>query len=164
MPVVLVRIDDRLIHGQVVEGWIPYLGAERVLVVSDAAEADETQSALMRLALPESVGLEVLSVERAARHSGLSPDHPERVLVLSPGPGEVLGLLDRGVAFPRVNVGGLHYTAGRVQLGKAIFLSEEDRRALREISRRGATLEGRALPGDRGLDLLEMIGGLERSS
>lgn len=162
MPIVLLRIDDRLIHGQVVEGWIPYLGAEEVLVISDEAEADETQVALMRLALPESVGLEVLSVERAARHPGLAAGYPRRVLVLSPGPGEVLGLLERGVRISRVNVGGLHYTAGRVHLGKAIFLSEEDRRALREISRRGAKLEGRALPADREMDLMEMIGGPER--
>lgn len=161
MTVALVRIDDRLIHGQVVEGWIPYLGAEEVLVVSNAAVADDTQAALMRLALPESVGLEVLSVEQAARHSGLAVGYPRRVLVLSPGPGEVLGLLERGVSIARVNVGGLHYTAGRVHLGKAVFLSEEDRRALREISRRGAKLEGRALPSDREMDLLEMIGGPE---
>ena len=51
----LVRIDDRLVHGQVVEGWIPFLRADVVVVASDSAAADETQVALMRLALPDEV-------------------------------------------------------------------------------------------------------------
>lgn len=158
MPLVLVRIDDRLVHGQVVEGWIPHLRAESVLVASDAAAVDETQVMLMRLALPGAVELAALPVREAARHPSLSGSCPRRVLVLAPGPREVLGLLEDGASFTKVNVGGLHYTAGRVQLGKAIFLSEEDKEALREISRRGVRIEGRALPQDPEIDLLEMIG------
>ncbi len=158
MPLCLVRIDDRLVHGQVVAGWIPNLRAEFVLVASDAAAADEIQGTLMRLALPDAVGLEVLPVAKAAAHPAMKPDFPKRVLVLVPGPQEALELLEHGAKFDRVNVGGLHYTAGRVQLGKAIFLSEGDKCSLREISGRGVKLEGRALPGDRELDILDMIG------
>ena len=158
MPLVLVRIDDRLVHGQVVEGWIPALRAEHVLVVSDAAADDETQVALMRLALPEAVGLEVLGVAAAARHPALGGSFAKRTLVLAPGPGEVAGLLEGGARFPEVNVGGLHYTAGRVQLGKAIFLSDQDKEALRAIAGRGVRLTGKALPSDAAIDILEMIG------
>lgn len=153
----LVRIDDRLVHGQVVEGWVPHLKAELVLVASDAAAADETQVMLMRLALPERVALEVLSVEKAATHPDLAESSRRRVLVLAPGPQEVLALLERGAKFKTVNVGGLHYTAGKVQLGKAIFLSADDIDALRRIIARGVELEGRALPGERALDLDDLI-------
>lgn len=157
MPLTLVRIDDRLIHGQVVEGWIPHLRAELVLVASDAAAGDELQVSLMRLALPESVALEALTVQQAARHPGFRKEQSKRVLVLAPGPLEVLRLLEAGAAFSTVNVGGLHYTAGKVQLGKAIFLSKEDKDALRQINRRGVRLEGRALPNDKETDLMEML-------
>jgi PTS system mannose-specific IIB component len=157
MPLCLVRIDDRLVHGQVVAGWVPHLRAELVLVASDAAAADEIQGTLMRLALPDAVGLEVLPVAQAAKHPAFSPDFPKRTLVLAPGPQEVLELLEGGAKFDRVNVGGLHYSAGRVQLGKAIFLSEGDKLSLREVSRRGVKLEGRALPNERELDILDMI-------
>ena len=157
MPLSLVRIDDRLVHGQVVEGWIPHLRAQLVLVVSDSAAADDLQVSLMRLALPEDVGLEVLTVPQAARHPGFKPDYPKRVLVLAPGPREVLRLLDEGACFPIVNVGGLHYTAGKVQLGKAIFLSDEDRKALSKIVQRGVKLEGRALPNEKTIDIVEML-------
>lgn len=157
MPLTLVRIDDRLIHGQVVEGWIPHLRAQHVIVVSDAAVADELQVSLMKLALPDAVTLEALSVAQAARHAVFRPDYAKRALVLAPGPLEVLQLLEAGAAFSTVNVGGLHYTAGKVQLGKAIFLSEEDKDALRQISRRGVRLEGRALPTEKETDLMEML-------
>lgn len=157
MALSLVRVDDRLVHGQVVEGWIPFLKADLVLVASDAAARDETQVALMRLALPDAVELSVLPVAQAARHPDLQAASAKRALVLVPGPQEALGLLEAGVRFTRLNVGGLHYTAGKVQLGKAIFISEDDRRALHELSERGVKLEGRALPGEREVDLLDLI-------
>jgi mannose/fructose/N-acetylgalactosamine-specific phosphotransferase system component IIB len=163
MPVSLLRIDDRLIHGQVVAGWIPFLRAESVLVASDTAAEDETQTTMMRLALPDSVRLEVLPVAQAASHPCWSGDDARRSLVLVAGPQAALALLERGARFSSVNVGGLHYSAGKIQLGKAIFLSEADRAALREISARGVRLEGRALPAERGLDILGLIAGAAAS-
>ncbi|HAM34376.1 MAG TPA: PTS mannose/fructose/sorbose transporter subunit IIB [Elusimicrobia bacterium] len=157
MQIALVRIDDRLIHGQVVMGWIPHLKVEVVIVAADAVASDQTQTALMQMAMPAGVELLTLSVEQAARRLCDTQDR-RRVLVLTPGPLEALRLLDQGASFQSVNVGGLHYTAGRVQLGKAIFLSPEDREALRAIALRGAALEGRALPDDATLDVLEMLG------
>lgn len=158
MGVELVRIDDRLVHGQVVVGWIPVIKASAVLVVSNSASTDPTQVTLMQLALPEGVSLRCLSISDAAAFVRAEEAQKERLLVLAPSPFEVLGMLDRGATFAKVNVGGMHYTAGRVQLGRAIFLSELDKEALREIGRRGAKLEGRAVPSDKELDILQMIG------
>lgn len=158
MPISLVRIDDRLVHGQVVVGWLPFLGVDEIVVVSEAAAKDDTQQTLMQLALPESVTLRCLGIKEAVAYLGSQEAAGKRMLVLAPGPFEVLGMLDRGVKISQVNVGGLHYTAGRVQLGKAIFLSELDKEALREIGRRGVRLEGRAIPSDAELDILKMIG------
>ena len=158
MSIALVRIDDRLIHGQVVIGWIPHLKAQAVVVACDAAAADATQTMLMEMAMPEDVALLVLPVEQAARRLADGGD-ARRALALAPGPQEALRLLELGVKCAAVNVGGLHYTAGRVQLGKAIFLGDADRKALRAISRRGVALEGRALPGDAALDIVALLGG-----
>jgi len=158
MPITLVRIDDRLVHGQVVVGWIPFLGVTEVLVVSEGVAADLTQITLMQLALPDGVGLKCLSIKGAVEYLSSAEAQAKKLLLLAPGPFEVLGLLDKGAKFDHLNVGGLHYTAGRVQLGKAIFLSELDKEALREIGRRGVRLEGRAIPSDREIDILKMIG------
>lgn len=157
MPLALVRIDDRLIHGQVVEGWLPTLGCRRVIVVCAAAAADEMQRQLMRLALPEEVALEVLAPETAAAAVRAAAAAPEPALVLAPGPSEVLALLEAGAEFTSVNVGGMHHEAGRMRIGRAIFLSEGDKRALRAIAARGVRLEGRAVPSERGEDVAPLL-------
>ncbi|MEQ1920393.1 MAG: PTS sugar transporter subunit IIB, partial [Elusimicrobiota bacterium] len=76
-----------------------------------------------------------------------------KALVLVPGPSEALALVEKGLVVKRINVGGLHYTVGKVQLGRALFLDEKDRLALRALASKGVRLEGRALPGDVEEDL-----------
>jgi len=153
MGVTLLRVDDRLIHGQVVEGWIPFLKVDLVVVVSDAAAADEIQTALMKMALPPTVGLLVLPVAEAAASLAAPQMAARSALVLVPGPAEALALVEKGLKVDRINVGGLHYTVGKVQLGRALFLDEKDRLALRSLAAKGVRLEGRALPGDAEEDL-----------
>ncbi|MEK7384651.1 MAG: PTS sugar transporter subunit IIB [Elusimicrobiota bacterium] len=159
MPIVLLRIDDRLVHGQVVEGWLPHIRADLVAVVSDAVASDAVQSALMKMALPPSVGLIVLSVPAAAGALKAAQTAGRRILILVPSPAEALALLENGVAVSRVNVGGLHYTVGKVQLGRALFLDEKDKDALQAIAERGVHLEGRALPADPEENLASILGG-----
>lgn len=157
MGIALLRIDDRLIHGQVVEGWLPQLKADLVAVVSDAAAADPVQTALMRMALPAAVGLLVLKTADAPAALAAPQAAARRILVLVPGPAEALSLLEGGVAVDRVNVGGLHFTVGKIQLGRALFLSETDKAALRAIIARGVKLEGRPLPTDAEENLSSML-------
>jgi len=157
MGIALLRVDDRLVHGQVIEGWLPSLKADLVIVVSDAAAADPVQAALMKMAMPPSVGLLVVSVAEAAKTLSSPQMAARRALVLVPGPGEALALLKQGVTVDRVNVGGLHFTVGKVQLGRALFLDEKDKTALREIAARGVRLEGKPLPSDPDEDLALML-------
>jgi len=159
MGVTLLRIDDRLIHGQVVEGWVPFLKVNLVVVVSDAAAGDDLQIALMKMALPPTVGLLVIPLGGAAA-ALTSPQIASRAaLVLVPGPAEALALVEKGLGVTRVNVGGLHHTVGKVQLGRALFLDEKDRLALRALAAKGVRLEGRALPGDAEEDLSAALEG-----
>lgn len=159
MAITLLRVDDRLIHGQVVEGWLPFLKADLVVVVSDGVAVDPVQTALMKMALPPAVGLVALAVADAPALL-LGPQAAARkILVLVPGPTEALALLKSGVVVDRVNVGGLHFTVGKVQLGRAVFLDEKDKAALLGIAKRGVRLEGRPLPSDPEEDLTAMLGG-----
>ncbi|MDO8735330.1 MAG: PTS sugar transporter subunit IIB, partial [Elusimicrobiota bacterium] len=65
MSIVLIRIDDRLIHGQIIEGWLKTVHADRILVVSDEAVHDEIQSQLMGLAVPENIKLTIADVKKS---------------------------------------------------------------------------------------------------
>lgn len=148
-----MRVDDRLIHGQVVEGWVPYLKVDLVVIVSDAAADDEVQTALMKMALPPAMELLIVRVADAPAVLSSPQLAARRALVLVPGPVEALALVENGVAVDRINVGGLHYTVGKVQLGRALFLNDKDKAALRALAARGVRLEGRSLPTDPEDDL-----------
>jgi mannose/fructose/N-acetylgalactosamine-specific phosphotransferase system component IIB len=110
------------------------------------------------MALPEQVNFSILTTTQAAGFIKEAPQG-ESILILVPGPAEVLSLIEAGACFKSVNVGGLHYSAGRVQLGKAVFLSDADRAALRKIAKHGVALEGRGLPGDNADDILGLMEG-----
>jgi PTS system mannose-specific IIB component len=152
-----LRIDDRLVHGQVVEGWLPHLRARRILVVSDAAAADETQRLLMRISLPDHLELDVLSVDAAVERLAEITKKDGRLLILTPSPHEALALVKAGLKVPSVNVGGMHHAVGRMMVGRAIFLAEEDRKALKELAAAGVQLDARAVPAEKGIPLAQML-------
>lgn len=157
MSVVLLRIDDRLVHGQVVEGWLKSIHANRIVVASDAVSADETQKALYLLAVPQGIQLSCLSIQETAQAWSDPIWKKERVLVLVSSPQDALGLLERGAQLDSVNVGGLHYKEGRVQILKAVSVDDKDVAALRALARKGVLLEARPLPLDEPIDVVAYL-------
>jgi len=155
---VFTRIDDRLVHGQVVQGWVPFLESDEIVVVSDEAASDETRKLLMRISLQEEIGLKVLGVKEAAEYLKKAVSSSSKTLALLPGPRVALELAERGVMFDIINVGGMHHALGKAQIGRALFLSEEDKAALKAIAARGIKLEGRAVPSDPQEDIIKALG------
>ncbi len=156
--IILYRVDDRLVHGQVVEGWVPHLHAEELAVVSDELAGDEMRRAIMRFATPEGVDLKIMTVDEAAAYLPEAQVSRSKVLLLLPGLEEALALSGKGIKIPSLNIGGMHYSAGKnLSIGKAIFLSEADCSALRELSSAGIAIEGRGVPSDKPLNLMEAI-------
>jgi mannose/fructose/N-acetylgalactosamine-specific phosphotransferase system component IIB len=157
MPVIFTRIDDRLLHGQVVQGWIPYLKATEVVVVSDEVASDDIRKSLMRISLQEDVGLNIFSVADAADYLKKAAASSERMLVLAAGPGELVKLAGDGVPFETINVGGMHYSMGKAQIGRALFMGDDDKAALKKLASLGIKLEGRGVPNDNQEDILRAL-------
>lgn len=153
MPVALVRIDDRLVHGQVVEGWLKVIRATHIVVASDLVAADETQKALYLLAVPQGIKLSCLSLKDAAHAWTGDAWKKDRVLVLVSSPQDVVTLAEKGVEITSLNVGGMHYKDGRVQILKAVSVDDKDVVALKALMRRGILLEARPLPLDEPIEL-----------
>lgn len=154
--IALIRVDDRLIHGQVVEGWLKVIDADHIMVANDEAAADEMQRTLFAMALPPHVRLSVLAISQAAEtlQNGVEP---ERTLVLLANLKDALRLLDAGFFMESLNLGGLHYAEGKKQILRSVSLSQEDIETLRKISERGVRVECRALPHDSRVDIFEHI-------
>ena len=157
MSVTLYRIDDRLIHGQVVESWVPYLKISEIVVVSDDLASDNIRRTIMRFATPEGVELKILKIPEAFEYLNGAPE-AQNILVLLPGLKEAADLLSKGLKIPSLNIGGMHYCAGKnISIGKAIFLSDEDCSHLKLIAGAGVKLEGRGVPTDKPIDPLEAL-------
>lgn len=156
--IILYRVDDRLVHGQVVEGWVPHLRAEELAVVSDEIAGDEMRRTIMRFATPDGVDLRIMTVAEAAAYLPEAEKSPRKVLLLLPGLSEAVALSRGGLRIPSLNIGGMHYSAGKnLSIGKAIFLNDEDCASLKALAAAGIVIEGRGVPSDKPVDLMEAI-------
>ena len=159
MQVTVMRIDDRLIHGQIVTRWIDYAEAKRILVVDDKAAADPMQQMLLKLAVPSGVKLEILT-----KADGLKRIHEdqtkENVLLLMRNPAEANRFLEMGFAIDRINVGNISNSkseTGRKKMLDYIYLEKQDVEAMQALINKGVALDVRAIPTERGKDGAELL-------
>ena len=153
MSLQLVRIDDRLIHGQVVAVWLRALGTKRIVIVDDATAGDEFLREVLTLAAPQGVPVEVLGVaEGAVRLIELAAS-PESVMVLVRSPRTLLTLRRAGVPIEVVDLGGLGAGPGRRRLHRSISVSPAELAELRELERLGTRVEIQIVADDRPIPL-----------
>jgi mannose/fructose/N-acetylgalactosamine-specific phosphotransferase system component IIB len=153
MALALVRVDDRLIHGQIVAVWLKALGAHRILVVDDKTAKDEFLREVLELTAPPGVPVEVMTVDEGLTRVREAAESPARVFVLLRSPIAALRLREGGVPFEVLNVGGLGAGPGRRQLYRNISAGEQELEAMRELERRGTRVEFRIVPDDRPVTL-----------
>jgi mannose/fructose/N-acetylgalactosamine-specific phosphotransferase system component IIB len=145
----LVRIDDRLIHGQVVAGWLRALGARRIVIVDEATARDEFMREVLTLAAPQGVPVEVCGVADGAVRLIELAATPEPVMVLARMPRTVLALRHAGVPIDVVDLGGMGAGPGRRRLHKTISVSSDELRELRELEQMGTRVEIQIVADDR---------------
>jgi mannose/fructose/N-acetylgalactosamine-specific phosphotransferase system component IIB len=148
VPLVLARIDDRLIHGQVAFGWGLALRPTLYLVVSDPVRADEDRAELCLLGVPESGRGLVASVAEALDPALLPEIERERTLLVVPGTAEALRLTEGAFPVREWNVGGLHHAPGKREVLPYVFLDDEDRARLASIAARGVRVTAQDLPSN----------------
>ncbi|MGA2090002.1 MAG: PTS sugar transporter subunit IIB [Endomicrobiales bacterium] len=157
MPIILTRIDDRLIHGQVVEGWVKAISINHIIVISDEVANDKMQQALLSMAVPNTINVTVLSIDAAVTALKSTLYAKDNLLLLLSKPADVVRLLDQGVALTSVNLGGMHYAQGKTQLLRNLSVNDADLDALFAISAKGVELEGRILPRDERVNVIEIL-------
>jgi PTS system mannose-specific IIB component len=149
MTLTLVRVDDRLIHGQVVAIWLKALNARRIVIVDDRTARDEFLREVITLSAPPGVPVEVLDVESGTQRVLDLVADPEPVFVLVRTPIVALHLREAGVEFPLLNVGGLGAGPTRKPLYRNISASPDEMAAMRQLESMGTTVELRIVENDR---------------
>ena len=140
------RIDSRLIHGQVIEAWLPHLSVTRVVVIDDDAAKDPLARAAYGMAIPEDVEL-VLSPVAAVDFVRLASDSV-RTLVLFRDVKAAVASRAHGLPDGLLNVGNVHAGPGRVSVSRSVFLDADDAGALENLARGGMTVSVQAVPTD----------------
>jgi len=143
-----VRVDNRLIHGQVVEAWVPYIGAHNILVGNDDLAQDELQQEIMSLAIPRAVESAFLTIDELPGDPRLSVAGRENTLLLFSTCLDVRRAVEKGLRLPVLNVGNLHYSTGKRQLSPSVSLGPEDEACLHFLLEQGVELDFRCVPND----------------
>lgn len=149
MALKLVRVDDRLIHGQVVAIWLKALGARRIVIVDDRTARDDFLREILELAAPPGVPVEVHEVESGIERVRALVSDPEPVFVLMRSPVTAVRLREAGIEFPLLNVGGMGAGPGRKPLYRNISASPEEIAAMRRMEELGTKVELRIVENDR---------------
>jgi PTS system mannose-specific IIB component len=157
MSVILVRIDDRLVHGQIVQGWLKNVAVDKISVASDFTAQDDMQKLLMRLAVPNTIELEIKTVEAVAKDIVNGAYEKAKTMIIAAKPSEVLFMVEQGAVFKSVNVGGMRYGKDKRQILPNVFVDDADIAALRALGEKNIELEGRILPLDDRTDVFAAI-------
>lgn len=157
MPIVLCRVDDRLVHGQVVMGWGRPLDLQRIVLVDDEVRASPWEQELYRMAAPPEMKVEFASAEEAApRLAGWGAGR-ERVLVLVGTVAGAAELCRRAPgALAELNLGGIHSGPGRRERLRYLYLSDEEFAMLRGLSRGGVSVTAQDVPTSRPVPLEDL--------
>ena len=153
--IALVRVDNRLVHGQVLEAWLPALDAQGILVADDEAAGNVLARSAMALAIPPRVAFQVVKVAAAAdllRPGGKGPP-AARTLLLLRDVRDAVSLRESGVRLPRLNLGNIHFAAGRKPISPSVFLARNEVEALQGLAAAGTQVEVRAVPTEPALSL-----------
>ncbi|MBS7576889.1 MULTISPECIES: PTS sugar transporter subunit IIB [unclassified Enterococcus] len=160
MKIKLARIDDRLIHGQVATVWAKEAGAERIIIPSDDVANDEIRKTLVKQAAPPGIKVNVLTTEKAIKVHHNPKYENETVFYLFTKPQEVVDLVKGGVPIETINIGGMQFKEGRVQLTKAISVFPEDVAAFKELIDLGVKLDCRVVVTDSPKDFNALLAGV----
>jgi mannose/fructose/N-acetylgalactosamine-specific phosphotransferase system component IIB len=156
VPISLVRIDDRLVHGQVVQGWLKAVPVDILLVASNVAAKDKMQQMVMEMAVPSDVKLEVKNLKDAVNILSMV-DNKSSVMVLVSSPREAFYILEQGITFNSLNIGGMHFFDGKKQILSNVCADNTDIKFLYKIYQKGIELESRILPNDERLNIIPLI-------
>lgn len=146
MPIVLVRVDDRLIHGQVLEGWVPKTRAQELVVANDAAACDDVLRMIMESATPETISLVVETVDKIAEMLTAEADSSVRRIIIMDSPLDALRLKRAGVPFDRLNLGNLRTNNGQVCLSRSVIVGDDSLRVLHELIGEGVQVYIQSVP------------------
>ncbi|MFQ5824637.1 MAG: PTS system mannose/fructose/N-acetylgalactosamine-transporter subunit IIB [bacterium] len=157
MPIELIRIDDRLIHGQVVIGWCPYIQPDHLVLCNDEVANNEWEREIYKEAASD-YQISICSVDETVKLLQSKELKNKKIFIIVDSPGVVVQLLNLGIKIDKVNVGGMHYQAGKRKIAPFIYVDDEDITNFRFLKIHDIELEGRDVPICKSIDIAKSLG------
>ncbi len=154
--ILLTRIDNRLIHGQVGVTWVNHLGANLIVVANDKVSGDEVQQSLMDMVLPDVIQTRYFSLEKTIDviHKA-SPR--QKIFLVVKDVQDALALKEGGVPIDNLNIGNMHYEEGKKQISSTVSVDEQDIKDFKRLGELGVNLDLRRVPTEKGQNILDLI-------
>jgi PTS system N-acetylgalactosamine-specific IIB component len=154
--ILLTRIDNRLVHGQVGMTWVNTLSANLIIVANDEVSTDPVQQNLMDMVVPETVQMRYFSIAKTIEIIGKAAPH-QKIMIVVKTPQDALKLIQGGVPIKEVNVGNMHFEEGKKQIASTVSVNSDDVETFNKINQLGIKLEIRGIPNETGTDLMSLL-------
>ena len=142
-----IRIDDRLIHGQVATMWTNELGATRIMVINDEVANNDMQKSLLRMAAPPNVSTSIITRETAVKNISAGKYKGQKVFIVVKSPLDILYLLKNGLDIKEINVGNMSAKSNTEVIKTTISVTKEEKEAFKELIERGVEVTAIMTPG-----------------
>lgn len=157
MAIVLARVDNRFVHGQILEGWIPYAKASCIVVASDIAAKNPIQKMAMETCVSCGLKIWVLGVDESVKRLLAGEFDASRVVLLFGTTGEALRAAELGLKLEELNIGNIHFCPGKFQISPSVSVDAEDLENLKALTNRGIRVFIRCVPSDPSRDIWDVI-------
>ncbi len=148
MSLVLTRIDNRLIHGQVLEAWVPFVQADCIVVANDEIAANPLKKIMMQASVSSRMRVEIGTIEESVALLNSTELNQCRTLLLFGTTADALRAYRSGLIYEQLNLGNLHADRGKARLSCTIFLNSTDLDDLELLEQAGVTITARCIPAD----------------
>lgn len=157
MATAVLRIDDRLIHGQVVVGWCPHIQPDRLVLCSDEVAQNDWEREIYKDAASD-YEISICTVEETIKLFQSEEQENKKIFIVVESPRVAAQLFNLGLNIDKVQVGGMHYQEGKRKIAPFIYVDDEDIRYFRFLKDHGVELEGQDVPGCKPVDIARSLG------
>jgi len=157
MTVKHLRIDNRLIHGQIVVAWLQAIGADTVIVANDGIAADDFQKAMLVAVSPPGIREKILSIDETLAYVKDPAHAGEKIFLLVKEPADALRLHRGGLGLATMNVGNMAFAAGAKRVSNTVFVGPKDIEAAKALTAEGVTLTCQMMPTVARGDFMQLL-------
>ena len=143
-----IRVDDRLIHGQVATRWAPGLKVNRIMIIDDAVAVNETEKSILRMAAPAGVNTSILQFEKALANIKNGNYAGQRVMLVVKSPVILVKMMEAGINLLPVNIGNMSNRPGTTQYKKSISMTEDEKAAVEKLLQSGIKVTAQMVPDE----------------